>query len=449
MLRYCSKSQNISTVRTMLTVNNTIQFTNFSLDTALLQQLSQMGFTTPTPIQSKVIPIALEEKDIIGCAPTGTGKTIAFGVPLIQKLLKNSASYALVMVPTRELATQVMQQLGKLLHPKQKNIHSALLIGGDSMLKQLRQLDRQPRLIVGTPGRINDHVQRGKLCLKNIDYLVLDETDRMLDMGFTIQIDRIIKTMEKSRQTLLFSATLPENIHNLCKKYQHEPESIRIEKKTSLPKNLNHQTLHIEEKEKYNNLIEQLTSREGTVIIFVKTKYSAEKTAKKISQTHPNTAALHGDLRQNRRTRILEQFRKQKYRILVASDVAARCLDVPHIEHVINYDLPQCAEDFVHRLGRTARAGASGSALSYICKSEQRKWLAIDQLLHPEKHPTKGKSQYSSGQKRRKKPNNKYKFTSPKGSGNSKKPHSKHPTNKVFKKAKPSSQAKRVPAAIS
>jgi len=433
----------------MLTVNNTIQFTNFSLDTALLQQLSQMGFTTPTPIQSKVIPIALEEKDIIGCAPTGTGKTIAFGVPLIQKLLKNSASYALVMVPTRELATQVMQQLGKLLHPKQKNIHSALLIGGDSMLKQLRQLDRQPRLIVGTPGRINDHVQRGKLCLKNIDYLVLDETDRMLDMGFTIQIDRIIKTMEKSRQTLLFSATLPENIHNLCKKYQHEPESIRIEKKTSLPKNLNHQTLHIEEKEKYNNLIEQLTSREGTVIIFVKTKYSAEKTAKKISKIHPNTAALHGDLRQNRRTRILEQFRKQKYRILVATDVAARGLDVPHIEHVINYDLPQCAEDFVHRLGRTARAGASGSALSYICKSEQRKWLAIDQLLHPEKHPNKGKSQHSSGQKRRKKPNNKYKFSNPKGSGNSKKPHSKHPTNKVFKKAKPSSQAKRVPAAIS
>lgn len=358
-------------------------FQEMGLPEALTHILQHLQFNEPTPIQAASIPVALEGKDILGSAQTGTGKTGAFGIPLIARLLSNPRGSALVLTPTRELATQVMNQLQALLG-KSSTIKSALLIGGEPMPKQFTQLRNRPRIIVGTPGRINDHLTRGSLMLHDTDFLVLDETDRMLDMGFTPQIEHIIKYMAIKRQTLLFSATLPKHITRIAEKYLTNPARIAVSAPSEPTANLKQDTLHMNEADKYPNLLAQLDERIGSVIIFMKTKYSTEKMAKKLSNDGHQADAIHGDLRQHMRNRVIAGFRRKKYRILVATDVAARGLDIPHIEHVINYDLPQCAEDYIHRIGRTARAGREGSALNLVTPSDRKKWHAIDQLLHPD-----------------------------------------------------------------
>lgn len=357
-------------------------FKEMGLPEALTHTLQHMQFNEPTPIQAESIPLALQGQDILGSAQTGTGKTGAFGIPLVAKLISNPRGSALVMTPTRELATQVMTQLQALLGKKSK-IKTALLIGGESMPKQLTQLRNRPRVIVGTPGRINDHLERGSLMLHDTDFLVLDETDRMLDMGFTIQIENVMKYMATKRQTLLFSATLPKNIVRIADKYLNNPARVAVSTTSSPAAKIRQDTLKVSEVDKYPNLLTQLDERSGSVIVFVKTKYATEKMAKKLSQEGHNTDAIHGDLRQHKRDRVISAFRNKKYRILVATDVAARGLDIPHIEHVINYDLPQCAEDYIHRIGRTARAGAEGAALNLVTPADKSKWDAIDRLLNP------------------------------------------------------------------
>ena len=357
-------------------------FKEMGLPEALTHTLQHMQFNEPTPIQAEAIPLALKGQDILGSAQTGTGKTGAFGIPLVAKLLTDPRGSALVMTPTRELATQVMTQLQALLGRKSK-INTALLIGGESMPKQLTQLRNGPRVIVGTPGRINDHLQRGSLILNDTDFLVLDETDRMLDMGFTIQIENVMKYMVNKPQTLLFSATLPKNIVRISQKYLNNPARVAVSPTSSPAAKIKQDTLKISEADKYPNLLSQLDERKGSVIIFVKTKYGTAKMAKKLSKEGHSADAIHGDLRQNKRDRVITAFRNKKYRILVATDVAARGLDIPHIEHVINYDLPQCAEDYIHRIGRTARAGAEGSALNLVTPIDKSKWHAIDRLLNP------------------------------------------------------------------
>ncbi len=352
------------------------------LPEALTHTLQHMQFNKPTPIQIEAIPLALQGKDILGSAQTGTGKTGAFGIPLVARLLSNPRGSALVMTPTRELATQVMSQLQTMLG-KESQIKSALLIGGDSMTKQLMQLRQRPRIIVGTPGRVNDHLKRGSLTLRDTDFLVLDETDRMLDMGFSIQIENIMKYMPAKRQTLLFSATLPKDIVQIAEKYLNDPVRVAVNATSAPAANIKQDTLRISEADKYPNLISQLYERQGSVIVFVKTKYGTEKMAAKLSKEGHSADAIHGDLRQSKRDRVISAFRNKKYRILVATDVAARGLDIPHIEHVINYDLPQCAEDYIHRIGRTARAGAEGSALNLVTPADKSKWNAIDRLLNP------------------------------------------------------------------
>jgi ATP-dependent RNA helicase DeaD len=358
-------------------------FQSMGLPEALNHTLQHMQFSEPTPIQAEAIPSALEGKDILGSAQTGTGKTGAFGIPAIARLMSNPSGSVLVMTPTRELATQVLVQLQAMLGKRSK-IKTALLIGGDSMVKQMQQLRNEPRLIVGTPGRINDHLERGTLTLDDADFLVLDETDRMLDMGFSVQIERIIKCMAPSRQTLLFSATLPKGIVNIAEKYLKDPVRVAVSPTSSPAANIQQDTLKISEADKYTNLISELKNREGSIIIFVKTKYGTEKMANKLSKEGHSADAIHGDLRQSRRDRVIAAFRKKQYRVLVATDVAARGLDIPHIEHVINYDLPQCAEDYIHRIGRTARAGAKGSALNFVTPADRSKWSAIDRLLNPD-----------------------------------------------------------------
>lgn len=359
-------------------------FNELGIPAEILTTLNQINFTTPTPIQEKAIPVALLGRDILGSAQTGTGKTASFAIPMISHLLKNRNSSALIVLPTRELATQVLEAAKTFLQNTAK-INVALLIGGDSMLKQLQQLKRNPRIIVGTPGRINDHLSRKSLNLASADFLVLDETDRMLDMGFGIQLKEILKYLPEKRQTLMFSATLPKNINELSKKYLTDAVRISVGEDNAVASKIKQELIKTTEGTKYNDLISQLNLRNGSLLIFVKTKYGADRLATKLCKENFTCGAIHGDLKQNKRDKVIRDFREQKFRILVATDIAARGLDIPHIENVVNYDLPQCPEDYIHRIGRTARAGAEGTAINFLTSSNAGKWKEIHKLLNPNK----------------------------------------------------------------
>ncbi len=354
-------------------------FENFGLPPKLMQSLNRMNFTTPTPVQAASIPLAMQGRDILGSAQTGTGKTGAFGIPLVAKLMEQEDSTALIMTPTRELATQVADMIQQLVPVA--NIKIAVLIGGEAMPRQFRQLQANPRIVVGTPGRLNDHLRRGTLKLSKASFLVLDETDRMLDMGFGPQLDEIMKFMPAQRQTMLFSATLPSNIVQLSKKYLTNPERVAVGSLTSPITKIKQETISVVEAKKYDQLIAELEERKGSIIIFVKTKHGAQRLSDKLSKEDHRSDAIHGDLQQRRRDRVISEFRDKRFRILVATDVAARGLDIPHIAHVINYDLPQVAEDYIHRIGRTARAGAEGSAINFVTAADGAKWRAIQRLL--------------------------------------------------------------------
>ncbi|MFL2852039.1 MAG: DEAD/DEAH box helicase [Candidatus Pelagibacter sp.] len=356
-------------------------FLSLKLEETLFESLAKINFKTPTPIQAKAIPVALEGKDILGTAQTGTGKTGAFGIPLVNYLLKTKKDTALVMTPTRELATQVMQTMNNLVG--KGNIRTALLIGGDSMQKQQKQMRKNPRLIVGTPGRINDHLKRKTLRLNNTSFLVLDEADRMLDMGFTPQINQVLETVPKKHQTLLFSATLPSDILKLAERYLNQPNRISIGSTSTPIEKIKQEVLRVNDGDKYNQLIKEIYTRQGSILIFVKTRRNAEKMVKRLKYDDHDADAIHGNLRQNKRDRVIKAFRNNHFRILVGTDVASRGLDIPAIKHVINFDLPQVPEDFIHRIGRTARAGAEGSALSFIGNGDQIKWNAIQKLINP------------------------------------------------------------------
>ncbi len=376
-------------------------FLSLDLPTSILNNLNKLGFNKPTPIQKEAIPLALKGLDIIGAAQTGTGKTGAFGIPLIVKLLNNPKDTALVVTPTRELATQVLQMLRNFIG-SETSLNSVLLIGGESMYKQLQALKARPRLIVGTPGRINDHLLRNSNILRNTSFVVLDETDRMFDIGFAIQIEAIMKQVPEERQTLLFSATLPHNIIKLSKEYMKEPVSVSVDNANSTATNIKQEVMYVSEDQKYSQLKTQLDKRTGSIIIFVKTKMGTEKIAEQLCSDGHDADVIHGDLHQRQRERAIKAFRSRRYRIMVATDVAARGLDIPHIEHVINFDLPQSPEDYVHRIGRTARAGAEGNALCFITPADNRKWHAIKMLTdeeYKEKYKNKPQGKSFSGGK--------------------------------------------------
>jgi ATP-dependent RNA helicase DeaD len=394
-------------------------FKELGLHASLMQSLEKMNFNTPTPIQAQAIPPALLGRDILGSAQTGTGKTGAFGIPMVNKLLNSPRGSALIMTPTRELAVQVLEMLTQLVG-RNSAIKTALLIGGESMPKQLMQLRARPRIIVGTPGRINDHIGRGSLMLADTQFLVLDETDRMLDMGFDVQIEKIIKFLPVQRQTLLFSATLPDNIVKLASRYMRDPVRISAGSTTNPIEKITQEQIHTTEENKYGELMKQLETRTGSIIIFVKTKRGADKMAEKLTRAKYSADTIHGDLRQSKRDRVIEGFRDKKFRILVATDVAARGLDIPHIEHVINYDLPQCPEDYIHRIGRTGRAGAEGAAVNLISGADRPKWKAIHQLINPSEKldmPAGGHEPKTGGGNRRPGGGNRRFGGAPKGNG--------------------------------
>ena len=382
-------------------------FKLLKIEDSLKNSLEKMNFTKPTPIQAMAIPVALEGKDILGTAQTGTGKTLAFSIPLINKLILDKNAFALVMCPTRELATQVMAAIKSIISDK-INIKTALLIGGEAMQKQLRQLGNRSRIIVGTPGRINDHLKRKSLNLSATKYLVLDETDRMLDMGFTPQIELILKFVPKDHQTLLFSATLPANIVRISERYLNKPERISTGS-TSVPiAKIKQETLQVFKENKYDELVNQFIARKGSILVFVKTKRGADKMVKRLKEEGHSADAIHGDLRQSKRDRVINSFRKGLKRILIATDVAARGLDIPLIQHVINFDLPQVPEDYIHRIGRTARAGNEGSALTFLTPDDRSMWNEISKLIDPNFKPApRGARGDSRGGKRGKAPYNK------------------------------------------
>ncbi len=357
-------------------------FANFALPEKLAANLVTMGYKEPTQIQRQAIPLALQGRDILGSAQTGTGKTAAFSIPMVNRIMSSPRGSAIVLLPTRELASQVMDVVNQLLG-KRSFIPTVLLIGGDSMHKQTQQLRLRPRIIVGTPGRINDHLERGNLILHDTSFLVLDETDRMLDMGFGIQIDRIVKFLPAGRQTLMFSATLPAEIVKMSAKYLNNPERIAVGSTHAPILKIQQDVVHVTESNKYDELITQLNKRTGSIIMFVKTKRGADRMADRLNKAGHKADTIHGDLHQRKRERVIQSFREMKFRILVATDIAARGLDISHIEHVINFDLPQCPEDYIHRIGRTARNGSEGSSLCLISPDDSVKWRAIHRLLHP------------------------------------------------------------------
>ena len=358
-------------------------FDKLGISEEILSNLKFLNLSHPTPVQQQAIRPGFEGKDILAIANTGTGKTAAFGIPIIERLNKNKSLSAIILTPTRELAVQVGKHLRDLMG-KSIKIKTAVLIGGDSIKKQIEFIKQKPRIFIGTPGRINDHISRKTISLKNINILVLDETDRMLDLGFINQIQKIINFLPKNRQTLLFTATLPNNIKKISEKYLNDPLKITVETKENILRNIDHSVLNIKQADKYEKLLEELNSRHGSILVFMKTKHSSKRIYLKLQKDGMSVNAIHGNVRQNKRLNILNKFRNQKFTVLIATDIAARGLDIPHIEHVINYDLPQRTEDYIHRIGRTARAGKKGSALSFISESDKKIWGNIRRLITPD-----------------------------------------------------------------
>jgi ATP-dependent RNA helicase DeaD len=356
-----------------------MSFNEMNLPSEIVGNLTRMGISAPTEIQRQSIPNAILGMDILASSQTGSGKTLAYLLPAITKILQENAK-VLVLAPTRELAVQVcaalMKTVGKV------KISGAAVIGGEPFGKQVSKLMTKPDVIVATPGRLIDHINRGTVKLANFGYLVLDEMDRMLDMGMKEQIDEISKQLPAKRQVLMFSATLPNHIAEASRKYLNNPHKITIGKANQAAIEIVQEFIDVKEEGKYIELDRQLSSKEGTAIVFVKTKRGADKLARNLKNNGHRADAIHGDLNQSRRTRVLDDFRRGKSRILVATDVAARGLDVDHIQYVFNYDLPTCPEDYLHRIGRTGRAGAKGFAISFVCGSDVPRRRAIERLIN-------------------------------------------------------------------
>lgn len=353
-------------------------FSGLGLSPNLLAKLGQLSFIRPTPIQVRTIPLGVAGKDIIGLAQTGTGKTLAFALPVLHHISRLRSKKGLVIVPTRELAGQVAETFQKL--GEGSPLRGALLIGGAAMSHQLDMLRRDPHVMVGTPGRILDHLERNPKLLMNVGILVLDEADRMLDMGFAPQIKRILERVPRERQTMLFSATMPPEIGRIAASHMKAPVRIEVARSGTVAAKVNQQ-LFLVPREQKNQLLHTLLSEyTGTVLVFSRTKYGAKKVCRLVREMEHTAAEIHSNLSLSQRRRSLEGFKSGQYRVLVATDIASRGIDVTDIELVINYDLPEKADDYVHRVGRTGRAGKAGKAISFITPEQRGKVREIERL---------------------------------------------------------------------
>lgn len=355
-----------------------LSFFGLGIAPGILEILKKIRYVTPTPIQYQTIPVAIQGKDIVGVAQTGTGKTLAFGIPLIQRL-ESTKGRGLVLLPTRELAMQIDAELLKV--GKSLGLRTAVLIGGVPIGPQVGALRRNPHVIVATPGRLIDHLHQRKIDLSNVNILVLDEADRMLDMGFLPQIKEILKEVPKDRQTMLFSATISPEIMSIASANMKLPVRVEIAPTGTTVDSVS-QDIFIVPKEAKTRLLEKVLAQyRGSTLIFTRTKYAASRIARAVKQMGYASAEIHSNRSFSQRKSALEGFKSGQYRVLVATDIVARGIDVAGIELVINYDLPSHAEDYVHRIGRTARAGMKGLAISFVTPAEQSEIRAIEWLI--------------------------------------------------------------------
>ena len=366
-----------------------VGFTDLGLRPELLKAVQEAGYSSPTPIQQQAIPLALEGRDLIGLAQTGTGKTAGFTLPILERLLEEGYGHisasahrvrVLVLTPTRELCVQVEESFHK--YGKHTSIRVAPVYGGVSIDVQTKQLRKGVDVIVATPGRLIDHMERQNVVFDDLEVLVLDEADRMLDMGFAPQLNRIVAEVPRFRQTLLFSATMPPEVEALARKYLRKPIVVQVGRRSSAASTVTHAVYPVP-RDKKTALLAELLKREGmdSVLIFSRTKHGADKVVRHLTSVGISATAMHADKSQNERTRALEDFKKGKVQVLVATDIAQRGLDVSGISHVINFDVPQQAEDYVHRIGRTGRAASTGDAFTFMAPDEIAMVRAIERVI--------------------------------------------------------------------
>jgi len=361
-------------------------FEEMDLIAPLQRALKDEQYKTPTPIQAKTIPVAVSGRDVLGCAQTGTGKTAAFALPILNHLGQRNRKavsqrpFVLVLAPTRELAIQISSSFST--YGKHLKLRQALVYGGVGQGTQVRAMNRGAHILVATPGRLLDLMDQGHIDLAQIEMVVLDEADRMLDMGFLPDVKRILSRLPRKRQTFFFSATMSPTIVDLAKRMLTQPVNVKIQSNSVSVDKIEQKVLFLRRDQKQESLRSIVTSDDaGQVLVFTRTKRGADVVARKLDQSGVNTAAIHGNKSQNARQRALEAFRKYRVQVLVATDVAARGIDVDGISHVINFDIPMDPESYVHRIGRTGRAGASGIAISFCTEGERRELREIQKLL--------------------------------------------------------------------
>ncbi|MCK9615360.1 MAG: DEAD/DEAH box helicase [Candidatus Omnitrophica bacterium] len=354
----------------------------------ILDILQRMRFKAPTPIQMKAIPLGIQGKDIIGVAQTGTGKTHSFAIPMVQRLAQEKGT-GLVLAPTRELAIQIDDAFRMLAHAF--GMYTVCLIGGAPMQPQIQKLRRNPRIVIATPGRLIDHIWQGNASVDYVSMLVLDEADRMLDMGFAPQIEQILRFLPRNRQTMLFSATIPKEIMDITSKYMKLPVSVEIAPSGTTAERVTQEVFIVRREAKLTLLSRILAQYRGAVLLFSRTKHNAGRIVKSIRDMGYRAAEIHSDRSLGQRREALEGFKSGKYKVLVATDIAARGIDVTGIELVINFDLPDDAQNYVHRIGRTARAGHPGHAISFATPDQGQDVHAIEKLIRAtlpiSKHP--------------------------------------------------------------
>jgi ATP-dependent RNA helicase RhlE len=356
-------------------------FADIGVSEALVKDLAMAGLSSPTPIQAQAIPPALAGRDVIGCAQTGTGKTAAFVIPIIERLARwpKGQPQALILAPTRELALQILATIETL--GRRLGIFATVIVGGADMQAQVRGLRQRPDILVATPGRLLDHMWNGTVNLLPIKILVLDEADRMLDMGFAPQINQIFTALPEERQTLLFSATLPSDLTQFVQASVNNPVRVMVTPPATTADGVTQALHYTTHTGKPDLLLSLLKQEQETVLIFTRTKHRADHVGRVLSRAGHRVGILHGDRSFSQRRSALDGFKRGVFRVLVATDIAARGIDVANIGHVINFDLPHCPEDYVHRIGRTARMKATGRATSFITAEDPQQLRAIERLL--------------------------------------------------------------------
>lgn len=359
------------------------KFQELNISEEIIRALNDMGFEEPTPIQAESIPVALAGKDMIGQAQTGTGKTAAYGIPVLEKIMAAPATkdiQTVILSPTRELAVQVAEEINHLA--QHTSIQALPIYGGQDMERQLRRLRKCPQIIVATPGRLIDHMKRGTIQLSHISTIVLDEADEMLNMGFIDDIKLIMGATPETRQTLLFSATMPKPIQELAENFLHDPQIIRMKAKEVTMELIEQSYIEVPDRQKFDILCRLLDLQEPDLaIIFVRTKRRVDEVSEALKKRGYSAEGIHGDLTQAKRDTVIRQFRERTIDILVATDVAARGLDISGVTHVFNYDLPQDPESYVHRVGRTGRAGQTGEATTFVIPREMEHLRTIERLI--------------------------------------------------------------------